>query len=298
MVWIDQFRPQSLIGIEIREAGRLVGFAPLLIYQRNGERVLAFAGGGVSDYLGMLLEPGQEGRALNELLHAAHTIPGWDVLDLTDLPLGSFLLHSHELRSFVKEHDLCFVLSLPSSSQELVQALSKRQWANLRNARSRTQREGGVVIELATPRNAAEFLEDLFRLHTKRWRELGQSGVLGDPQVQQFHRVVAPALLSSGLLRLYRMRMNDRTIAINYSFFHRRSVYCYLQGFDPEFSYLSPGMQLMFAVIEEAVRFGACRFDFLRGEEGYKLHWRPRAEPTYRVEIPRSLSASWLKVPA
>jgi len=71
-----------------------------------------------------------------------------------------------------------------------------------------------------------------------------------------------------------------------------------LQGFDPEFSGLSPGMQLMFAVIEEAVRFGARRFDFLRGEEGYKLHWRPEAEPTYRVEIPRRLALRKLRVPA
>jgi CelD/BcsL family acetyltransferase involved in cellulose biosynthesis len=110
--------------------------------------------------------------------------------------------------------------------------------------------------------------------------------------------VVAPTLLSSGLLRLYRMRIKDRTIAVNYSFFHRQSVYCYLQGFDPEFSGLSPGMQLMFAVIEEAVRFGARRFDFLRGEEGYKLHWRPEAEPTYRVEIPRRLALRKLRVPA
>ena len=296
MVWVNEFRPQNLIGVEIRESGRLVGFAPLIIYRRNQKRILAFAGGGVSDYLGVLLEPGDEGAVVMEVLNAFDTIPGWDVLDLTDLPLGSFLLYSRTLRPYVKEHDLCFVLSLPSSSEELVQSLSKRQWANLRNARSRTQREGGAVVETATLSNAEEFVEDLFRLHTSRWRELGQSGVLGDPQIRQFHRVVAPSLLSSGLLRLYRMRMNDRTIAVNYSFFHQQSVYCYLQGFDPEFSFLSPGMQLMFAVIEEAVRFGARRFDFLRGEEGYKLHWRPSAEPTYRVEIPRGLASSSLRL--
>jgi CelD/BcsL family acetyltransferase involved in cellulose biosynthesis len=297
MGWIDEFRPQSLVGVEIREANRLVGFAPLLVYRRNNERVLAFAGGGVSDYLGALLKQGHEGAVVTGLLNAVHTIPDWDVLDLTDLPSGSFLVHSHELRPYVKAHDLCFVLTLPSSSEELLHSLSKRQWASLRNARSRTQRQGGAVMQPARPGNALEFLEDLFRLHTNRWKKLGQSGVLGDPQVQQFHREVVPSLLSSGLLRLYRMRMNDCTIAVNYSFFHRQSVYCYLQGFDPEFSHLSPGMQLMFAVIEEAVRFGARRFDFLRGEEGYKLHWRPGAEPTFRVEIPRSLVPGRLRAP-
>ena len=295
MAWVQEFQPRNLVGIEIREAGRLVAFAPLLIYHRNDERVLAFAGGGISDCLGVLLEPDHGSTVVLELLHAVQMIPGWNVLDLTDLPLSSFLLDSHMLRPYVKEHDLCFVLPLPATKEELVESLSKRQWANLRNARSRTGRKGGAVVEPATPSNAAEFLEDLFRLHTNRWRDRGQSGVLRDTHVQEFHRAVTPSLLSSGLLRLYRIRMNDRTIAVNYSFFHRQSVYCYLQGFDPEFSYFSPGMQLMFAVIEEAIRFGARRFDFLRGEEEYKLHWRPRAEATYRIEIPRSHAPIWLR---
>jgi CelD/BcsL family acetyltransferase involved in cellulose biosynthesis len=86
---------------------------------------------------------------------------------------------------------------------------------------------------------------------------------------------------------LYRMRLNERTIAAIYSFFHRETVFCYLQGFDPQFAHLSPGTQLMFSVIEDAVKLGLRRFDFLRGEEGYKLHWRPQGEPTFRIEVPR-----------
>jgi CelD/BcsL family acetyltransferase involved in cellulose biosynthesis len=89
------------------------------------------------------------------------------------------------------------------------------------------------------------------------------------------------------MLRLYRLRLNERAIAAIYSFFHHETVFCYLQGFDPRFAHLSPGTQLMFAVIEDAVRLGMRRFDFLRGEEGYKLHWRPQGEPTCRIEVPR-----------
>ena len=45
--WMDVFEPRQLVGIEVREGSRLLGFAPLLIYPRAEERVLAFAGGGV-----------------------------------------------------------------------------------------------------------------------------------------------------------------------------------------------------------------------------------------------------------
>lgn len=287
LCWIEAFQPRDLIGIEIRAGKRLIGFAPLLIYPREGERVLAFAGGGVSDYLNLVVEPGSEQLVIEQVLDAVQTIPNWSVLDLTDLSGNSALCRSVLGREHTQKHDVCYVLSLPQSTQELVESLSKRQWSNLRNARSRTQREGEATIERANAENFAEFLEDLVRLHTIRWNELDQKGVLSDSRLFDFHRGIAPAFLKDGLLRLYRMRLNDRTIAAIYAFFHRETAFCYLQGFDPQFSRLSPGTQLMFAVIEDAVKLGLRRFDFLRGEEGYKLHWRPQGEPTYRIEVPR-----------
>ncbi len=287
LCWIEAFRPRDLIGIEIRAGKRLIGFAPLLVYPRDGERVLAFAGGGVSDYLNLVAEPVSEQLVIEQVLDAVQNIPNWTILDLTDVCGSSALLRSALGREHSQKHDVCYVLSLPQSTEQLVESLTKRQWSNLRNARSRTQREGEASIERASAENCAEFLEDLVRLHTIRWNELDQNGVLGDSRLLDFHRGVAPALLADGLLRLYRMRLNERTIASIYAFFYRETVFCYLQGFDPQFAHLSPGTQLMFAVIEDAVRLGMRCFDFLRGEEGYKLHWRPEGEPTFRIEVPR-----------
>ena len=287
LCWIEAFQPRDLIGIEIRAGKRLIGFAPLLIYPREGEHVLAFAGGGVSDYLNLVAEPGTEQLVIEQVLDAVQSIPSWTILDLTDLSGNSALLTSALGSEHAQKHDVCYVLSLPQSTAQLVESLTKRQWSNLRNARSRTQREGEATIERASAENSAEFLEDLVRLHTIRWNELDQNGVLSDSRLLDFHRGVASALLKDGLLRLYRMRLNERTIAAIYAFFLRETVFCYLQGFDPQFAHLSPGTQLMFAVIEDAVRLGMSRFDFLRGEEGYKLHWRPQGEPTFRIEVPR-----------
>ncbi len=287
LCWFKAFQPRDLMGIEVRASDRVIGLAPLLIYPREGERVLAFAGGGVSDYLNLVAEPGSEQLVIERVLDAVQKIPNWTVLDLTDLSGNSALLRSVLGREHTQKHDVCYVLSLPQTTEELVDSLSKRQWSNLRNARSRTLREGEAKVELASPSHYSEFLDDLVRLHTIRWNELDQNGVLSDSRLLDFHRGVAATLLKDGLLRLYRMRLNERTIAAIYSFFHRETVFCYLQGFDPQFAHLSPGTQLMFAVIQDAVRLSMRRFDFLRGEEGYKLHWRPQGEPTHRIEVPR-----------
>jgi CelD/BcsL family acetyltransferase involved in cellulose biosynthesis len=284
--WTDAFCPKNIFAVEVRREKTLVGLAPLLVYPRDQEQVLAFMGGGVSDYLDLLATPGCEDEILAATLDAVNTIGGWTTLDLTDLPANS-VLHRTTLRTLSTPHDYCSALKLPSTKNELLQLFSKRQRANLRNAQSRLERAGGGQFELATAETFAEFLEDLFRLHASRWSQEGQPGVLADEQVKAFHRESAPKLTAKGILRLYRLRLKERTIAVLYALLSRSTVFCYLQGFDPEFAFVSPGTQLMFFAMEDAVQLGMRKFDFLRGEEAYKSHWRAQTETTYRIHASR-----------
>jgi CelD/BcsL family acetyltransferase involved in cellulose biosynthesis len=285
--WIEVFSPEQIVATEVRHDSKLVGFAPLLIYARGAERVLAFMGGGVSDYLDLLADQQFETGVVESLLEIIHQEIGWATLDLTDLPKSSVLLRG-SLGESASEHDSCSVLTLPCATDALLHLFSKRQRANLRNARSRLQKIGESQVEIATAETLPDFLEDLFRLHTARWSQAGQPGVLHDEAVKAFHRLSAPRLLRSGVLRLYRSRLGSRTLAVTYALFERQTVFCYLQGFDPEFAFFSPGTQLMFSVMEDAMRAGIDKFDFLRGDESYKQHWRAQDQPTYRIQLQRS----------
>ncbi len=288
--WIEVFSPREMVAIEVRHDGRLVGFAPMLIYTRETERVLAFMGGGVSDYLDVLVEPECELQVIESMLEAIKVVPNWTMIDLTDLPQDSVLLRwsmsGHISGHSVSQHDICSALTLPRTRTELLHLFSKRQRANLRNARSRLQKAGGGQVEIVTAETLAEFLEDLFRLHTSRWAHVGQAGVLRDHAIKAFHLASAPDLFARGTLRLHRMRVSGQTVAVIYSLFDQETVFCYLQGFDPDFADLSPGTQLMFSVMEDALERGILKFDFLRGQEAYKQHWRVQREPTYRVQFP------------
>lgn len=285
LAWIEAFAPQSLFAIEVRHEGRLVALAPLLIYPRNGERVLASVGGGVSDYLTPICDPGRE----PDLLRAIWDCTGeeWDVLELTDLPGDAGFIKMRGLARFVQEHDSVSCLRLPGSTEELRKVFSKRQRANLRNAQSRMVRAGGGDFTTATLETTPEFLDDLFKLHAARWSIAGEPGVLAEGRIQSFHRACAPALLAAGFLRMDRLRVKGRTAAALYSLWDRGTVFCYLQGYDPEFSAISPGTQLMCRVMQQAVQSGMQRFDFLRGQEDYKQHWRARGESTYCLRVPR-----------
>jgi CelD/BcsL family acetyltransferase involved in cellulose biosynthesis len=281
--WIEKCCPCQWFAITIRDGNRLTGLALLLAYPRDGKRILAFAGGGVSDYLGLLCEPGREAEVVETIIESVVAERDWDVLELTDVAADSALLKLSLFQGQIREHDSVSVLPLPEAKEQLLGIFSKRQRANLRNAASRMQRSGGGHIESATSETLAEYLDDLFRLHTTRWAQSGQPGVLADQNTRAFHERCAPALLSKGILKIHRLKLGAGTIGVLYSLWERGTVFCYMQGFDPAYAKLSPGTQLMFAVMDEAQRQGIRRFDFLRGQEEYKEHWRAQAQPTFCI---------------
>src|SRR5207248_1231247 len=84
--WIETFSPQPIVAVAVRFKNRLVGFAPCLTYRRESDTVLAFMGGGISDYLDFLVDPAYETQVVMSIQQAVASIPDWTFLELTDLP--------------------------------------------------------------------------------------------------------------------------------------------------------------------------------------------------------------------
>jgi CelD/BcsL family acetyltransferase involved in cellulose biosynthesis len=286
--WIDVFKPARPFVIAVWQESTLVGIAPLLIYPKNGQSVLAFAGGGVSDYLDVLIDPLRAENALAAIFDVirAHK-PSFDRIELTDLPNTSVLLNRN--CSFeIDAHDICAVLDLPSSLDGLSSLVPSHKLRNFRNSRRRMAEAGKFQVDIADEFNRDEALSNLFRIHSSRWEHVGRPGVLARNEVQQFHQAVASQLINDGVLRLYMLRLNSQVIAMLYAFFEADAVYCYLQGYDPAHCKLSPGTFLLGSVIEDAIRHGTRRIDFLRGQESYKLSWGAREVSTFFAHIPAS----------
>jgi CelD/BcsL family acetyltransferase involved in cellulose biosynthesis len=282
LAWLDSFHPVQPFFIVVRRGSLLVGIAPLLIYQKNSESILAFAGGGVSDYLDTLIDPRWADETRAAIFNAIRSHPErWDRLELTDLPRNSTLLRQSGVG--VEVHDACPVLVLPPSLEDLASVVPAHKLRNYRNAKRRLAEAGNVSTEIASRANSHDALSALFRLHAERWGRTGGPGVLSQGLIQQFHRNVAMRLIDMGIFRLYLLRLDQRVIGALYALFEGETVYCYLQGFDPEYGKMSPGTAILGNVIEAAIKHGAKKIDFLRGREPYKYSWGACDSPTYRV---------------
>jgi CelD/BcsL family acetyltransferase involved in cellulose biosynthesis len=126
-------------------------------------------------------------------------------------------------------------------------------------------------------------MEILTDLHQRRRRSLAEAGRFASPRFTAFHRAVAGPLLAAGRLRLHWLERAGRPIAAEYHLAGGAVIYAYQAGVDPDALEHEPGSLITLAVLRRAMDEGYREFDFLRGDEPYKAHWR--AEPCAGVEL-------------
>lgn len=268
MAWWRAFRPGRPRVLALRAGEQLAGVLPL--YEDAG--TLRLFGAGTTDRQDALLPA----DLLGDAAAALSGLEG-EAIDLFDVAEGSPLLALGPpgWAGDTVPHDVCPVL-------DLTRPLPAAAERNLRHARARAGRMGGLSTEPATADTLPGLLDALFALHAARWRERDQPGVLSDVQVQAWHREAAPGLLAAGALRLTAFRLGGRLAAVQYGFLRDGRATFYIGGFDPAFAYANPGTLAVGHAIDEARREGAAAFDFLRGREAYKYRWGAVDQPTWR----------------
>jgi CelD/BcsL family acetyltransferase involved in cellulose biosynthesis len=122
-------------------------------------------------------------------------------------------------------------------------------------------------------------------LHQRRRIALGQPGCFASDRFGEFHREVASELLAAGQLRLFWLELDGSPVAAEYQLAGGGVTYAYQAGVDPLRIDEEPGRLITIATLQHAIAEGQQAFDFLRGDEPYKAHWRaePRQTHSYRV---------------
>jgi CelD/BcsL family acetyltransferase involved in cellulose biosynthesis len=284
--WWHHFGQENLRAVVITRDDAWIGFLPFYLYRDpyTGERQLLQMGVSATDYLDGLFAPACTASQIREALSMLLHEPGWDVCYASQLPAHSRLFHAVRMmpegRFSQFEGESCSrmrALSLAELPQEIRR--------NAMYYRNRAQRLGTLELHLANSYNWAEAFGALRRLHTERWLERGEMGVLADERVLGWHCEALPLLEQSGLLRLYTLRLDNEIIGVLYSLVDppwrpARTQYFYLTAFSLEHADLRPGTLLLAQVIERSAREGVEIIDMLRGYENYKQMWHLEWTPT------------------
>jgi CelD/BcsL family acetyltransferase involved in cellulose biosynthesis len=292
----------------------LLGLAPWYLERSASQgRVVRFLGSGevCSEYLSLLCATGKEEIVAHGLAkwltestkagshdtHVGQFSDRWDVLKLSaiasdDLPIARLLDHLASQGNAVHRRPgmNCWRLALPASWDEYLALVSKSHRKQLRRLDRDFFRSGRASIHwVREPDQLEHALDVLIGLHQRRWKHLGWPGCFASERFLNFHREAALRMLAFDALSMSWLELDGRPVAAEYHLAGDGIVYAYQSGIAPESLGFQPGHLSHLATIRRAIERGDRAFDFLRGDEPYKSHWRavPRTTFEARVVAPR-----------
>jgi hypothetical protein len=283
---------------------RLVGVAPWYLDRTIVKgNVLRWLGSGevCTDHLSLICRPEHREQVAEQVAEVlADQCDEWDRLDLNavdtdDYAIMALVAHLEERECIISRQaaDSCWVLDLPSNWENYLASVSKSHRKQLRQAERRVIDSGRVAWHPVT--NAAEFKTAwpvLVDLHQQRRKSLGETGCFASQAFHEFHHDVARRMLERGQLRLSWLELDGAPAAAEYHFADSQATYAYQGGVDPKRLDEEPGRLSTILCLRRAIEEGHQRFDFLRGDEPYKAHWRAERHAThdYRVVPNRRLA--------
>jgi CelD/BcsL family acetyltransferase involved in cellulose biosynthesis len=265
--------------------------------------VLRWLGSGevCTDHLSLICRPEDRERVATEVAEALTSqCDEWDRFDLNavdvdDYAMMALVAHLEDRECIVSRQpaDSCWVLDLPASWDDYLAGISKSHRKQLRQSERRMIESGR--IEWHTVTNANEFETAwpvLVDLHQRRRQSLCEVGCFASRAFHDFHHDVARRMLERGQLRMSWLALDGAPAAAEYHFADAQTTYAYQGGVDPERLSAEPGRLSTILCLRRAIEERHNRFDFLRGDEPYKAHWRaePRATHDYRVVPNRRLA--------
>jgi CelD/BcsL family acetyltransferase involved in cellulose biosynthesis len=286
LTWLKCWPPLEPRLLVFRHGNRLVGLIPAWIENNSSQPSLKLMGSNITDYQDGLIEPGFESDIAssfqNYLLKNGNLELDWEQLSphscLLKLDLPGSWQEQQEIQVF------CPVVVLPKSLDTFEKLISKKFLHIIKSCKRRLGQKGQISFEVASsPDAVSRYMDELLKLHAKRWSSLKQEeGLLVDHLVQKFHREVSLSFLEEGWLRFSALSLNGQIISLLYGFSYRGMAYYYVSGFDPDFFSYSVGSLAIAEAISLAISEGSHELHFLRGQEGYKYRWGAIDRPNFR----------------
>lgn len=268
---------KKLVLLSCRSGNELVGIMPFVQYKWSpikgvpGFKVLEFLGAPDSDYNDFIIKKEMYSTVLDTCFKwLSRNSNLWHIIALQevaeDSPTNGFLKKAcskNNLSLSSRNQSICPQIILPKNYNDFESNLSRNSRGNIRRKKKQLAAAGLATFETGTPQD----MERFFALYQYRWGEMPQ-------QHKLFHEAVSKRLEKH--LNLTFVVLDGEKIAVQYCYDFNNTRCLYLSGFNTKHRDLSPGVALLAKNIAGAIESGASTYDFMRGNEQYKLHYANR----------------------
>ena len=285
MTWWSHFGSGCLHVMVFREGDQIVGVIPTFLHEWQNRRQMTLIGSGVSDYLDPIISASHAPAVTSSLEQHLESNADWDVCDWQDLSTQTPLRHL--AGATILENTICTEVPLTGPFDQFWSRFSKDLRRNIRRYSERARQQGSLEFK-ASENQSARDLDELIRLHTARWQKQGEPGMIELNRSDAFLRDLTQQLSQIGLVRFFTLTFHEKPAALILSFPYNNRIFAYMTGFDPEFESLGVGRILLFEAMKHSQEHGYAAWDFLRGDEPYKLLWGAENKPRCRLTLHRT----------
>lgn len=276
--------------VEARRGDRLVAVLPLVEERASWRGVpyrrLRSASGVHSCRFDLLAAPGEEEPAARAIFEHLESIPGWDVLELRDVPVGGraeklmacAATAGFAIGTWESMRTPYIVLPGEGGLEALQKGLRAKFRSNLRRRR-RKLGEGAQLRLVRSERADPRLLEAFYRLEAAGWKGRRGTAIAADPRTRSFYDRLASLAEAEGMLALYALERDGRPVAMHFGLVMGARYYLPKPAYDETFSTCSPGQLLMEEVLGDLMDRGVEVFDFLGPHMDWKMDWTDRVLP-------------------
>jgi CelD/BcsL family acetyltransferase involved in cellulose biosynthesis len=273
--------------LAIRQDGRLAGIAPL---KRDKEGISFIGSKDVCDYIDFIARRGNEEEVIASLWEHLDSVD-WRRIELHSLLPGSLAMYYFiplaKKKGYsvdVSQEDVSPELILPSSWEEYLESLNKKDRHELRRKMRRLDKENPHFFTLDSPEQISQSLEEFFRLFKL---SAGEKAGFMTEQRKAFFEAIVRNLGEKCYIRLSCLKLGKTRVSYVMWFEYQNQLFLYNSAYDPDYAALNVGLILKVNCLKESIERGMKRFDFLRGDERYKYELGGRDVPVYQCLISR-----------
>lgn len=290
-IHLESFEPGARLRlVQVRRGERLVAVLPLVEEQARWKgipyRRLRSASGVHSCRFDLLAEAGEEEASARAIFEHLDSVPGWDVLELRDVPAGGraerlldlAAAAGHSIGTWESMRTPYVVLPEKGGREALQKRLRSKFRANLRRRRKKLSEGGGLELR-RVDRADPGWLEAFYRLEAAGWKGERGTAIAADARTRAFYDRIAAYAEAEGILALYSLERDGRPVAMHFGLAMGGRYYLPKPAYDEGFSACSPGQLLAEDVLGDCLERRLEVFDFLGPQMDWKMEWTDRVLP-------------------
>jgi CelD/BcsL family acetyltransferase involved in cellulose biosynthesis len=284
------------IAVGKNQENEIVAIAPLFtpVEQRTEPRLMFIGSIEISDYLDLIVRQNDMEEFVDVLFDSLDEMDReeWVDLDLYNLPdwspsvdafTDNAVLRGWKVRREV--YQPCPVITLPSSWEEYLSGIKKKQRHELRRKLRRAENYAEPVrFHIVSKEDDLDgVIENYLQLMSYDTRK---QEFLSAPMRENVEGVVRLAMEQEYLLLVF-LYVGDTPAAAYMHFDYGNRIWVYNSGINPAYLDLSPGWVLLGRTIQWGIENGREALDFMRGDEVYKYRLGGVDRNVFRLLISR-----------